>query len=281
MGTHWPSPMTKWALNSGYSCLHWRCLPCFPITPGKWSVATTAMDASVSSMRNLWKNITNLPILSCQVVHFPGNCLFATSYYLYILLQPYYGALFIPPSTDTTGIVYPLQPLKTNLICISFLLLLWKLSRFALHWDVNQAIDSICDIWKFLDSSSHSASSHSKASRRHRRRRVAVKRARSPNPGWRSWSTTSMFPRTRSRRPARHPWTRLMLDFCSSSSCSSSCRSSASSSSTTTTRLSCQHHSSMHLYQEVNCFLLLLGFFWGLSLHSFMFWGSSPLLFVL
>lgn len=103
----------------------------------------------------------------------------------------------------------------------------------------------------------------SKASRRHRQRRAAVKRAKSPNPGWRSSSTTNTFPRTRSRRPAKRPWTRLMLDFCSSSSCSSSCRSSASSSSTTTTRLSYQHHSSMHMYQEENCFLLLLGFFGG------------------
>lgn len=106
-------------------------------------------------------------------------------------------------------------------------------------------IISVYNIWTRLDKPC-APPRNSKASRRRPRRRAAVRRAKSPNPGWRSSSTTSTFPPTKSRRPVRHPWTLRMLDYCSSSSCFSSCRSSASNSSTTTTRLYYQHPSSTH-----------------------------------
>lgn len=108
---------------------------------------------------------------------------------------------------------------------------------------------SYCNIWMLLDKPYvfPVSSYYSKASRSLPQRRAAVRRAKSPSPGWKSSSTTSMFPQTRSRRPVKHPWTRLMPDCCSNSSCSSSYRSLASSSSTTTTRLYYQHHLSTYI----------------------------------
>lgn len=92
----------------------------------------------------------------------------------------------------------------------------------------------------------------SKVSRKLPQRRVAVRRARSRSRGWKSSSTTSMFPQTRSRRPAKHLWTPHTPAYCSNSSCFSSCRSSASSSSITTTKLYYQHRSSTCAKQITN-----------------------------
>lgn len=41
-------------------------------------------------------------------------CLVSNRYFFYILLQPPYGTLFIPPPTDKTSIRYLLQPLDGN-----------------------------------------------------------------------------------------------------------------------------------------------------------------------
>lgn len=90
------------------------------------------------------------------------------------------------------------------------------------------------------------SSLNSKVNRRLLQRRAAARKAKSPNPEWRSSSITSTFRRTRSMRQVKSPWTRRMLGSCSSSSSSSSCRSSASNSSITTIRPFYQHLSSMH-----------------------------------
>lgn len=148
-------------------------------------------------------------------------------------------------------------------------------------------IISVYNIWTRLDKPC-APPRNSKASRRRPRRRAAVRRAKSPNPGWRSSSTTSTFPPTKSRRPVRHPWTLRMLDYCSSSSCFSSCRSSASNSSTTTTRLYYQHPSSTHTkHYPYHRVLWIYVFFSGLfeksNTHFFsrgLVWLSSTTLYL-
>lgn len=108
----------------------------FAISP-TWLVATTTIDTCRPTRRQ--KNLPvgpspNISLPSCTLprrllVSFPVCNL----HYFYILLPPCHSASLIPPPTDRTSVVYPLQSLDGTLFCLFIenfqttdLMLSWK-----------------------------------------------------------------------------------------------------------------------------------------------------------
>lgn len=80
---------------------------------------------------------------ACQIVRYHSDHLFCfrfvTLHFFYILLQPHYGTLPIPPSSVKTSVAYPLRPLDGNTpnSCFFFFLFFFailKRNYFTLRW---------------------------------------------------------------------------------------------------------------------------------------------------
>lgn len=80
-------------------------------------------------------------VSACQIVRYHSDHLFCfrfvTLLFFYILLQPRYGTLPIPPSSVKTSVAYPLQPLDGNTpnSCFFFFFFaILKRNYFTLKW---------------------------------------------------------------------------------------------------------------------------------------------------